>query len=758
VRPEPDVTTSCGPGPAWLWRPLLAGLLCLAFSSLSIQSANAYFGADGNGGGAAGTDTLSAATTVQGSFLGGGTVALTWEPATLGSGQPAAGYYVERVRTSDSLTVAACGTSPISLRATPSCSDATVPLGTYRYRVIAVLQSWTTTSVLGNSVTVAPGPTPPTISLASIAPLPNGGGFNNSSPVTVAVAAAPGSAGTPVASITMWVDARAPVTTPGATGTTTVSEDGVHTVSFYATDAVGRQSATGSQVVRIDTVAPSAPLAPALTAATDTGASSADGITNNTAPMFTGSAEAGSTVRIYDGATLIGTGVATGGTFTIPSSTLTSTTHTVTARATDPAGNVSVSSAASIIVVDTTAPVAPSVPVLTTASDSGRSSTDRITNDTTPTFSGTAENSATVTVYDGAVASGSGLSLSGNWTATSSSLTDGVRTITARATDLAGNTSVLSAAMTVTIDTLAPAPPTEPNMRNIDDSGPSDTDSITNEVVPIFQGGTERRSIVTLLDGGGAISVSSPANSGNYTVKSPPLADGTHAMSATATDAAGNISAPSTAVTVVIDTVAPSTSAPRLISASDTGVSSTDQITRLTSVSVTGTTQAGATVVLRDNGAQIATGTADPTGTFTLAVTLAAGSHTLTATSTDLAGNLGASSGGAVVVVDTTSPTVTLNQAVGQADPALASPVLFTAVFSESVYDLTGADLALGGTAGATTATVTGSGATYTISVSGMQLIGPVTLTLPAGRTTDAAGNGNAASTSTDNSVLFAGF
>lgn len=757
MRLEPDATPLRGRAVAWLVRPLLLGFLCLALTSLSIQPASAYFAADGDGTGDAGTDTLSAPTSVNGTALGGGTVGLTWGAALLGSGAPADGYYVERVRTSDSLTVAACGTSPTSLRATPSCSDATVPLGTYRYRVIAVLQSWTTVSALGNSVTVVPGPTPPTISLTSIAPLPNGDGFNNSSPVTVAVTAAPGSAGTSVASITMWMDAGVPVTTAGATGTTTVSDDGVHTVSFYATDAVGRQSATGSQVVRIDTVAPSAPLAPALTAATDTGASSADGITNNTVPTFTGSAEAGSTVRIYDGATLIGTGVATGGTFTIPSSTLTSTTHTITARATDPAGNVSVSSAASVIVVDTTAPAAPSAPVLTAASDSGRSSTDRITNDTTPTFSGTAENSATVTVYDGAVASGSGLSLSGNWTATSSSLTDGVRTITARSTDLAGNTSVTSAAMTVTIDTVAPAPPTEPNMRNIDDSGPSDTDSITNEVVPIFQGETERRSIVTLLAGGSAISVSSPANSGNYAVTSPSLADGTHAMSATATDTAGNVSAPSTAVTVVIDTVAPTTSAPRLISASDTGVSSTDQITRLTSVSVTGTTQAGATVVLRDNGAQIATGTADPTGTFTLAVTLTAGSHTLTATSTDLAGNPGASSGGTVVVVDTTSPIVTLNQAVGQADPALASPVLFTAVFSETAYDPTGTDITIGGSAAATTATVTGSGTTYTVSVSGMAGLGTVIVTLPAGRATDVAGNPNTASTSTDNSVLYAG-
>jgi hypothetical protein len=757
VRLEPDVTTSRVPGAAWLWRPLLLGLLCFSLSALGTQPASAHFGADGAGDGAADTDTLSAPTAVSGSPLGGGTVALTWGSATLGSGQEADGYYVERVRTSDSLTMPACGTSPSVLVTDPSCNDATVPVGTYRYRVFGVYQSWSATSALGNSVAVVPGPTPPTVSLTGIAPPANGSGYHNASPVSVSVAAVPGSAGTAVSSITMWVDSAPPVATSGSAATAIVSGDGVRTVSFYATDLVGRQSATGTRLVTIDTVAPSAPAPPVLTAATDTGASSADGITNNTAPAFTGTAEAGSTVRIYNGTTLIGTGVATGGTFTIPSSTLTSTSHTITARATDPAGNTSVSSAGSIVVVDTTAPAAPSVPALTAASDSGRSSTDRITNDTTPTFSGTAENSATVTVYDGAVPTGSGVSLSANWTATSSSLAEGVRTISARATDLAGNISAASAAMTVTIDTVAPASPTEPNMRDLDDSGASEIDDVTNDVQPIFQGDTERRSIVTLLDDGVVIDVSSPVNSGRYSVSGTLLADGTHAITVTATDPAGNVSAPSSAATVVVDTVAPSTTAPSLTAASDTGVSATDQLTRLTSVSVTGTTQAGATVVLRDNDVQVAAGVADAAGTYTLAVTLAAGTHSLTATSTDVAGNLGAASAANDVVVDTTSPTVTLNQAVGQTDPAIGSPILFTAVFSESVYDLTGGDVALGGTAGASTATLTGSGTTYTFSVSGMTFIGPVSLTLPAGAATDAAGNGSATSSSLDNSVLFAG-
>ena len=61
--------------------------------------------------------------------------------------------------------------------------------------------------------------------------------------------------------------------------------------------------------------------------------------------------------------------------------------------------------------------------------------------------------------------------------------------------------------------------------------------------------------------------------------------------------------------------------------------------------------------------------------------------------------------------------------------------------------------MTLSGTAGATTATVTGSGTTYNVAVSGMTSDGTVIATIPAGGAADAAGNANTASTSTDNTV-----
>ncbi len=114
---------------------------------------------------------------------------------------------------------------------------------------------------------------------------------------------------------------------------------------------------------------------------------------------------------------------------------------------------------------------------------------------------------------------------------------------------------------------------------------------------------------------------------------------------------------------------------------------------------------------------------------------------------------------GVVRFASTTAPTVTINQAAGQIDPAPlpgpATPVLFTAVFSEPVSGLTPAKLTWGGTATGVSATVSpGSGpaSTYTISVTSATA-GTLVPGIGAAKCWGAAGNYNAASTSTDNSV-----
>jgi hypothetical protein len=107
--------------------------------------------------------------------------------------------------------------------------------------------------------------------------------------------------------------------------------------------------------------------------------------------------------------------------------------------------------------------------------------------------------------------------------------------------------------------------------------------------------------------------------------------------------------------------------------------------------------------------------------------------------------------------VDTTAPTVTVDQASGQADPTSASPIRFTAAFSEPVAALTTSDITLAGATGGTVSTVTDGGdhQTITIEVTGMTTAGTVTASISAGATTDTAGNPNTASTSTDDVVTY---
>jgi hypothetical protein len=134
---------------------------------------------------------------------------------------------------------------------------------------------------------------------------------------------------------------------------------------------------------------------------------------------------------------------------------------------------------------------------------------------------------------------------------------------------------------------------------------------------------------------------------------------------------------------------------------------------------------------------------------------LANGSHTLQVRAIDNAGNRDASPASYTWVIDATPPSVTINQAASQADPTNASPISFTAVFSENVTGFDGSDVSLSGTAGATTAVVSGGPSSYDIAVSGMTGSGTVIASIAANAATDAAGNSNTASTSTDNTVSF---
>ncbi|MBM2886813.1 hypothetical protein JFK97_20720, partial [Chromobacterium phragmitis] len=123
------------------------------------------------------------------------------------------------------------------------------------------------------------------------------------------------------------------------------------------------------------------------------GSSHSDGITDNNQPTITGSAEANSTVTVYVDGTAVGTTTANGsGAWSYNlSSPLADGNHSIRATATDAAGNVSGQSSGYNVTIDTTAPNAPAVSGLTSASDTGSSHSDGITDNNQPTITGSAE-------------------------------------------------------------------------------------------------------------------------------------------------------------------------------------------------------------------------------------------------------------------------------------------------------------------------------------------------------------------------------
>ncbi len=483
--------------------------------------------------------------------------------------------------------------------------------------------------------------------------------------------------------------------------------------SVYATPTLNGITGSNSTTVNftVDNVAPSAP--------TITTPASSPFYTNDTTPTVAGTAEANSTVRVYDGATLVGTTTANGsGNWTLDTSALSAGSHTITATATDAAGNVSAASTSKTIIVDTTAPAAP---VITTPATSPFN-----TNDTTPTVSGTAEANSTVRVYDGATLVGTTTADgSGNWTLDTSALSAGSHTITATATDAASNTSAASTSKTIIVDTTAPAAPVI--------TTPATSPFNTNDTTPTVSGTAEANSTVRVYDGATLVGTTTANGSGNWTLDTSALSVGSHTITATATDAANNTSAASASKTIIVDTTAPA--APVITTPATSPFNTND-----TTPTVAGTAEANSTVRVYDGATLVGTTTADGSGNWTLDTSaLSVGSHTITATATDAASNTSAASSSKTIIVDTTAP----------AAPVITTPLpspYYTSDTTPTVSGTAEANSTVRVYDGVTlvgTTTANGSG-NWTLDTSALS-VGSHTITATA---TDAASNTSAASSS----------
>jgi len=419
----------------------------------------------------------------------------------------------------------------------------------------------------------------------------------------------------------------------------------------------------GGTAVRISLSVP-VPTGLTLDPASDSGAKG-DGITNDATPAITGLGETGNTVTLYDGVTAVGsTTVASAGTWLITTSTLSDGPHSLTAKQTDNADNVSNPSTVLSITIDTQAPAAPSGLALDPASDSGAKG-DGITNDATPAITGLGETGNTVTLYDGVTAVGSTtVASAGTWLITTSTLSDGPHSLTAKQTDNADNVSNPSTVLSITIDTQAPAAPSGLALDPASDSG-AKGDGITNDATPAITGLGETGNTVTLYDGVTAVGTTTVASAGTWLITTSTLSDGPHSLTAKQTDNADNVSLTSAALPLTINTAPPTTTSASLIVAISGAptwigiIPPTDASTY--AIVVTGLPTDG-TVLLSDGTTAVTTGqsltTTQLTGLKFKPTGSAGESSTFTYSVTDAAGNSAPGSATLAVQGGGSGPTV----------------------------------------------------------------------------------------------------
>lgn len=259
-------------------------------------------------------------------------------------------------------------------------------------------------------------------------------------------------------------------------------------------------------------------------------------------------------------------------------------------------------------------------------------------NSSRPLISGTGEVGSTITVFSDALSVGTTtVDAGGLWSLTPSvDLADGNRILTAQASDSFLNTSSLSSAITVTVDTVPPSTATITDPLN----GTSTKDS-----TPSLSGTSDAGSTVKIFFDG-VLDGATAATAGGLWVYTPAsaLSEGLHQVTALAFDIANNQAVASAAIALTIDSKAPA--APAINTPSPN-----ERVKNLAGLK--GSAEPGSTVVLTINGVQIGSAVADIGGNWNaiLASPLGLGDYTIQVVAVDALGNVSLTSQIAVSVV-----------------------------------------------------------------------------------------------------------
>ena len=436
----------------------------------------------------------------------------------------------------------------------------------------------------------------------------------------------------------------------------------------------------------------------------DNGVSTSDGVTNSPYISLYGSAPSNDVVTVYENGTAIGQTTAQLGdtwTYSNVSTKLNDGVYNFTAVATDPNGFATPISYPYQVVIDTHVPASP---VLNDISpDTGFSSTDGVTDVNTPTFSGWTEPFAVVELYangntvpfgateadifgawsytvgqpgqvtypgasssilgsvvgvlQGITSNGLG-SLLGpvvgvvqgvtSGTGTGSVLADGTYNVTATTMDIAGTTSAPSSTLNIVIDT-QPAP--APVVSGISpDSGSSSTDTITTAQNLTISGTAQAGTLVAVMLNGAILGDTMTGSNGawSYNNTAMTLPVGNYAITAQATDVAGNVSPVSVRFNATIETVSsPAIAGVSLATSSSgllglLGVGKSQQ-----SLSIIGTAPSNDTVQVYLGGALLGKANANGQGAWSYnylpaSSTVPNGTYSISAVAMDASGNVSA--------------------------------------------------------------------------------------------------------------------
>ena len=334
------------------------------------------------------------------------------------------------------------------------------------------------------------------------------------------------------------------------------------------------------------------------------------------------------------------------------------------------------------------APITPTQPDLLASSDSNIS-TDNITKANNLQFAGKVEANALIHLYVNGkdITAGGATKIiadaNGNWSFVDSnnavfkaSQVYDVKTVT----EIAGGLSKASPSLQLTVDRQISAVST-PDLLDLDDSGSSKQDNLTNAASPTVQGTSEARAFVNIYEYNpvnasytSLFSTRADAN-GQWNAKlegKAALGEGTHQLLARSSDVAGNISAFSSKINLTIDRTAPFAYAPELEASMQ--VPNDSHSTTYNQPVFIGKAEAGAKVELfdEDRGVVIASTVAQANSAWQVkSDVLSLGLHHLTVHVHDAAGNMTKSALSDIKVLSATPATPSMPQLESKYDSGI---------------------------------------------------------------------------------------